>query len=84
MSHQRALFYSAQLSRMILSVHLASTRGSTSEILQNGRDLTCLIHRVCCRGDESFSPRSVLLANLICLLFGYEGNFKKLYLLSRQ
>jgi hypothetical protein len=77
MSYQRALFYFAQLSRMIFSVHLASTRGSTSEILQHGRDLTCLIHRVCCRGDESFSPRSVPLATLNCLLFGNEGNFKR-------
>ena len=70
MSHQRALFYFAQLSRMIFSVHLASTRGSTSEILQHGRDLTCLIHRVCCRGSESFSPRSAPLATLNCLLLG--------------
>ena len=77
MSYQRALFYFAQLSRMIFSVHLASTRGSTSAILQHGRDLTCLIHRVCCRGDESFSPRSVPLATLNCLLFGNEGNFKR-------
>src|SRR5450759_5640975 len=42
MSYQRALFYFAQLSRMIFSVHLASTRGSTSEILQHDRDLTIL------------------------------------------
>jgi len=54
MSYQRALFYFAQLSTMIFSLHLASTRGSTSEILRHGRDLTCLIHRVCCRGAESF------------------------------
>ena len=55
---------------MIFSVPLASTRGRASEILQHGRDLTCLIHRVCCRGDESFSPRSVPLATLNCFLFG--------------
>ena len=83
MSYQRALFYFAQLSRVIFSVHLASTGGNTSEILQHGRDLTCLIHRVCCRGgDESFSPRSVPLATLHCLLFGNEGNFKTFYPLS--
>ena len=70
MSYQRALFYFAQLSRMIFSVHLASTRGSASEILQHGRDLTCLIQRVCCRGCRIFFTAHVPLATLNCLLFG--------------
>src|ERR1035437_6908885 len=85
MSYQRALFYFAQLFRMILSVHLASTRGSTSEILQHDRDLTCLIHRVCLPGRRIFFTAQCPPRNPELFTIRYnDGNFKTLYLLSRQ